>query len=229
MYKKVIIDYLDNSKLVAIPAIPAIPAQENRDLYLEIIEKNLEDVFSLGKKIKLSYAPELWEVRIGGGLVELRDFLAIGTTREIGDRNDPLFYQFKHPPNEKNADISRVHCVLHFFEEFVVVVDLWSYHGTQVTSDGGSHSSTRGNRKIIKITDSGIVSLINCYTAKDIYVKRKKVDEKQRDECVICMDNKNTHIILPCAHKCVCFTCAQQKLVKCPICRAKISEIKKVY
>lgn len=64
--------------------------------------------------------------------IEIKDnFLAIGTTRDIGDRKDSSFFQIKHKSDEL-PDISRVHCVIYFYEEFAVVVDLWSYNGTDV-------------------------------------------------------------------------------------------------
>jgi hypothetical protein len=45
------------------------------------------------------------------------------------------------------------------------------------------------------------------------------------DVCCICLTNKSSIILLPCNHKCLCSTCAnnqEEKLTKCPICRQDI-------
>lgn len=51
--------------------------------------------------------------------------------------------------------------------------------------------------------------------------------------CVSCWDNKSTTVLLPCRHLCLCDTCVADLVVTatpcCPICRADISEIMKVF
>ena len=52
------------------------------------------------------------------------------------------------------------------------------------------------------------------------------------DECVICMDQWKSHIIIPCGHQCVCETCADRITAEgetCPICRAAVTMIVAVY
>ena len=48
------------------------------------------------------------------------------------------------------------------------------------------------------------------------------------NECVICLDEATTEIVVPCGHKCLCKNCSVQ-LVKttknCPICRKTIGTI----
>ena len=41
------------------------------------------------------------------------------------------------------------------------------------------------------------------------------------NECVICMANDSTHVLVPCGHHCVCAHCAP-KVQDCPICRSPI-------
>ena len=48
-------------------------------------------------------------------------------------------------------------------------------------------------------------------------------------ECVTCLQaNELTIAFLPCGHVCMCATCAQ-RVQECPLCRAHITEKKKLY
>lgn len=48
--------------------------------------------------------------------------------------------------------------------------------------------------------------------------------------CVICMDLASSHIVLPCAHMCLCADCADLIRGKtCPICRCGATDVKMVY
>jgi hypothetical protein len=51
-------------------------------------------------------------------------------------------------------------------------------------------------------------------------------------ECVICMDQPKSHIIVPCGHQCVCQACAERLTEEgetCPICRVAVTMIMAVY
>ena len=48
------------------------------------------------------------------------------------------------------------------------------------------------------------------------------VEEKQRNECVICMDASKTHACVPCGHKCLCLGCRSSITTQCPICCADV-------
>lgn len=56
---------------------------------------------------------------------------------------------------------------------------------------------------------------------------------KEEDECVVCMENRRTHIITPCGHFCICQDCTtalqdgSQK--HCPLCMIDIKEIYRVF
>jgi hypothetical protein len=52
--------------------------------------------------------------------------------------------------------------------------------------------------------------------------------EAQSDDCIVCMDAKKTHAFQPCGHKCVCANCAAKCQI-CPICRAPVTGILKIY
>jgi hypothetical protein len=60
-------------------------------------------------------------------------------------------------------------------------------------------------------------------------VEEKKEDES--DDCVVCMTTKKNYIILPCMHMCLCSECVEptRASTKCPMCRADIVDIKKVF
>lgn len=50
--------------------------------------------------------------------------------------------------------------------------------------------------------------------------------------CTICLDNEATHLVVPCGHQCGCEEClldVQQASGQCPICRAMITSIQRVY
>ena len=45
----------------------------------------------------------------------------------------------------------------------------------------------------------------------------------QRNTCVICFDENNSHTVVPCGHRCVCAACAPKlQGGRCPICREQI-------
>lgn len=46
--------------------------------------------------------------------------------------------------------------------------------------------------------------------------------------CCVCLTNENSHVIIPCGHKCVCEDCGSQ-IDKCPICRQHFTSLFKVF
>ena len=69
----------------------------------------------------------------------------------------------------------------------------------------------------------------NCY---DIPVDPKPVNPTPADGshklCVFCLVEPADHVLLPCGHVCVCKSCAAL-VTTCPMCRADVSERKRVY
>lgn len=61
---------------------------------------------------------------------------------------------------------------------------------------------------------------------------REKLQQKEKGSvdgtCVVCMDAKSNHVLLPCGHLCLCETCAT-KVKTCPACRAKIVSRTRVF
>lgn len=54
-------------------------------------------------------------------------------------------------------------------------------------------------------------------------VEDEESEGEVTNECVVCMDAQSNCVLLPCAHVCVCFACAQA-LRKCPMCRLDIQQ-----
>ena len=58
-------------------------------------------------------------------------------------------------------------------------------------------------------------------------------EQGQSKECVICMHESRSHILIPCGHMCVCSSCAEglkkARSRDCPICRKKIRQIVQVF
>jgi len=52
------------------------------------------------------------------------------------------------------------------------------------------------------------------------------------NECVVCMESEKSHILVPCGHQCVCEVCAVNLVSTkqaCPVCRAPVLQVIKVY
>lgn len=56
--------------------------------------------------------------------------------------------------------------------------------------------------------------------------------EDAQDEnltCLICLEEKRTHVMVPCGHVCLCDKCSQRKYTQCPVCRAGVTLVMKIY
>lgn len=57
-------------------------------------------------------------------------------------------------------------------------------------------------------------------------------DLSMSNTCVICFGAQKTYACIPCGHRCICNSCfqnARKMIVKCPICRIKVTQILKIY
>jgi len=52
-------------------------------------------------------------------------------------------------------------------------------------------------------------------------------------QCVVCMDERKQHVMMPCMHMCVCGVCAQRLLDAqtplCPVCRTPVESTMRVF
>src|SRR5690242_7318034 len=54
-------------------------------------------------------------------------------------------------------------------------------------------------------------------------------EQPKLGECVVCMEKLSNCIILPCAHLCLCSSCAPKIKQSCPLCRAPIQSVTYVH
>lgn len=51
------------------------------------------------------------------------------------------------------------------------------------------------------------------------------IENKEQNECVVCMTDRKDTCVIPCRHLCLCTKCAHtmrnQRQAKCPICRTR--------
>lgn len=82
------------------------------------------------------------------------------------------------------------------------------------------HHSASGTRSDVQIQSMDLASL----------------EDDCHNECVICMTNQRTHVLVPCGHRCVCEECAARLLSSavplhrlCPTCRTPLTDVIKLY
>ena len=76
--------------------------------------------------------------------------------------------------------------------------------------------------------DDGIFQKRRTAKKRKLLKREIKVEQADKDEdcCVICFDNKITHMFIPCMHFQFCGPCSEQiKKDPCPICRVKIESV----
>ena len=73
---------------------------------------------------------------------------------------------------------------------------------------------------------------------KSVKSRRRKNEVPMADsttkQCVVCMDNNVSHVLVPCGHLCLCHDCASDTSLsrmgmKCPECRTDISQAMKIF
>ena len=104
----------------------------------------------------------------------------------------------------------------------------FALYGNDIVNICKLYSQKKSVRKIKKTKQINMIPQIlnNVNTSNSITKK------KERKTCIVCYDAKNTHLCVPCGHQCFCKDCSKQINElgnKCPICRANVSQIIKVY
>jgi hypothetical protein len=73
----------------------------------------------------------------------------------------------------------------------------------------------------------------NEYLKIEMELKNVKEELKNTDnDCIICEYEKINTCIVPCGHLIICFKCYElwkKKLIDCPLCQNKISQVIKTY
>ncbi len=121
----------------------------------------------------------------------------------------------------------------HIFEDIArwLVVEIFGPVDDSVSFDDEESSEEEGE------PDNSIFSTSTCVTSMDQEININNVgehkvplmtEENTAKSCVVCLDKKVTHIVLPCAHLTYCEVCGP-KLTNCALCRKVIKECKVVY
>ena len=85
--------------------------------------------------------------------------------------------------------------------------------------------------KIIKLLKLEFPQKINYISEKifDQVSDQLKNVNKSINNCAVCLSKQAIRLVTPCMHLCLCDDCSDKKYERCPMCRGKIEEIKKVY
>ena len=59
--------------------------------------------------------------------------------------------------------------------------------------------------------------------------RKANPDEKNAPNCVICLTEKAEFVVIPCGHLCYCKDCSSSPQNVCPMCRRRVSKLKKVF
>ena len=78
----------------------------------------------------------------------------------------------------------------------------------------------RGEIKIVD--DLTQLQDIQSTTQQEIQVSLERVYDSGIPECVVCLEEPKTLVMVPCGHYCLCVTC-KPKIFKCPLCRQAIT------
>jgi|LakMenEpi03Aug12_release.lakeMendotaPanAssembly.Ray.scaffolds.fasta_scaffold205335_1 hypothetical protein len=78
----------------------------------------------------------------------------------------------------------------------------------------------RGDIKIVD--DLTQLENIQSVVKQELQVSVEQVFDSGTVECVVCLEDPKTLVMVPCGHYCLCATC-KTKIFKCPLCRQAIT------
>jgi hypothetical protein len=73
----------------------------------------------------------------------------------------------------------------------------------------------------LKKIDGAVIDHFQVHKLEKTESTKKKKIFRSESNCVICLENPNTHALLPCGHQCLCKNCVLRNIKKCPICCAE--------
>jgi len=103
-----------------------------------------------------------------------------------------------------------------------------SSEDSNIKMDTSDDSSEESNEKK-EVKDDGEKKKKNNTGNKPTKKISESLFEEDKDLCKICLDRETTTVIEPCHHSVLCEQCANMNLKTCPICRAVITKIIKIY
>jgi len=150
------------------------------------------------------------------------------TDREMTD----TFTVGRHSMNDIIVDdpysqVSRIHFVVFFANNKIVILDTWSLHGTSTIKNSTQEevSSTIGNRKMISF-DVGVRFMIRIEGFTLIF--NQDLQSSTAKDCIICCSNPRS-MRFECGHSTTCEECARiimNGTMTCPICKQHVSTIR---
>ncbi|CAM6104056.1 unnamed protein product [Calypogeia fissa] len=109
----------------------------------------------------------------------------------------------------------------------------WDGGGNSSFWDGGGGGGTREQSAKINPIQVNCICAAGCTTAiVNKHKDKQKAEDKSDGRCVICLDAPADAVCIPCGHLVGCKDCLTQTKAKkwgCPVCRAKIQQVIKVY
>lgn len=73
----------------------------------------------------------------------------------------------------------------------------------------------------IKIIDD-LTQIQTTTQQEELQVSVERIYDSGEPECVVCLEDLKTLVMVPCGHYCLCANC-KTKIFKCPLCRATIT------
>ena len=83
--------------------------------------------------------------------------------------------------------------------------------------------------RVSKVVDDSILEIGAFVIAEPPKNPAKKLKSEESRKCVVCLENDRDHVVLPCAHLCVCAACATTVTALCPVCRTNVAEVKQIF
>ena len=87
---------------------------------------------------------------------------------------------------------------------------------------------TNDNYGVKRLGENEYIIGPNVCEEEDAKQSAEKEDDTCDNTCVICMDHEKDAVLLNCGHNCSCLNCANTLSI-CPICRANIEKVIKIY
>lgn len=126
----------------------------------------------------------------------------------------------------QDLTISRIQCFILVIDDSLIILDGWSYDGTNIVQvNGNKHnlqSSTPNKRYILRFNKNDTIHLRFGESNVDLIINPKP--------CVVCMDNSRV-IRNQCGHRVLCYSCYDDIISKpdskslCPLCRAPLNKL----
>ena len=129
--------------------------------------------------------------------------------------------------DDPHSQVSRIHFVVFFANNKIVILDTWSLHGTSTIKNSTQEevSSTIRKRKMISF-DVGVRFMIRIEGFTLIF--NQDLQSSTAKDCIICCSNPRS-MRFECGHSTTCEECTRiimNGTMTCPICKQHVSTIR---